>query len=538
MKDLGFKRSPNHRSGRSGWENKADIIVHHVTEGAFNGAVSWLCNTLSQASAHFVTAKDGSFIQLVDLANTAWCNGNGPTTIGEALNSLVKSRPNANANMYTFSIENEGWSYKDNFGVPTGAQREALRAIHKRIVDYILSYNPKWRASRETVIGHCHIRSRAKPSCPTANHGEKYPWDDIITEINNYIDLKQGGKNPESIMESTSTPVVEVTPPATPDYSAWPGITKHNGMKGHQIPFVLEIAPAMQASLDKGILISVRMAQAILETGWGTSKLAKEANNLFGVKADNRWQGPVYNTQTGEWSAHVGSYTINAPFRAYDTKAESVLDQAEFLQAPRYAAIIGDKDYKSVAKKIKDAGYATDPDYTSKLISVIETNSLHWFDTLGSIPIKNTEPQVPESNLPIDTVAAAGMKVGSVVRVKQGATTYDGRSPAAFVYEHVYQISSYSGDRVVLDSHGINSPYNVHDLILIGAGIPSEPQMKVGSLVKIKPGAKWSVTPEKDVPAWAMASIYRIDQLDGTKALLNKDGINSPIDTKFLMLAH
>jgi len=536
VKNLGFKRSPNHRVGRSGWEKKANIIVHHVTEGAFNGAVSWLCNPQSQASSHFVTSQDGQFIQLVELNNMSWCNGNNAASIREALNETVKSRPSVNANLYTFTIENEGWSYQKNFGIPTADQREAIKEVHKKIVDHILSYNPSWRASKENVIGHCHIRSVAKPSCPSPNKGEKFPWDELINDINTYIDSKQGTKTPT--VEITSPDIVaEIKVPDKPDYSSWPGINKHNGMKGHQIPFVLEIAPAVQASMGKGILNSIRLAQAILESGWGTSNLAKNARNLFGIKADTRWKGATFNIKTGEWSPSQGHFTIDADFRAYDSMGESIIDHTDFLLAnSRYKALINDKDYKSVANKLKAAGYATDPNYPSKLIAVIESNDLTWFDNLKPTTVDSISVKAPVINLPTDTVTAAHIKVGTMVKIRKGATTYDGKTPASFVYDNAYPVSDYSGDRVVLDRGGINTPYNVIDLIVVSGGIEKPKEFVVGSLVKINSGAKWMVTPEKDVPAWALSSVYRIDKLEGNKAILNTDGINSPIDIKYLTI--
>jgi N-acetyl-anhydromuramyl-L-alanine amidase AmpD len=74
-----MSKSPNYWNVRNGW--KPDIIVCHITEGSFNSAVSWLTNTESRASAHYVVGAKGEVENLVDLKNTAWCNGdiNKPT---------------------------------------------------------------------------------------------------------------------------------------------------------------------------------------------------------------------------------------------------------------------------------------------------------------------------------------------------------------------------------------------------------------------------------------------------------------------------
>ena len=204
-KNLGLKQSPNHGEGRGIWDSKSDMIVLHVTEGWFNGSVDWLCNPVSEASSHFVTAHNGSYVQLVDLKDRSWCNGNGPDTINQATNALVKSRKDSNANYYTFSIENEGFSYKDNYGIPTPDQMEAIYEICHKIADFILTYDISWRASRENIIGHCHIWSIKKASCPSPNQAKDFPFDVIINNINKYIDEKLG----------TSTPIIQVNSPST-----------------------------------------------------------------------------------------------------------------------------------------------------------------------------------------------------------------------------------------------------------------------------------------------------------------------------------
>jgi len=124
------------------------------------------------------------------------------------------------------------------------------------------------------------------------------------------------------------------------------------------------------------ILPSLTIAQAILETGWGKSSLG---NNLFGIKADAGWTGKKQLATTNE---HVGgkTITIQAWFRDYDSIYGSLEDRYKFLQAKRYAKIVGEKDYQTASIEIQKAGYATDPQYSSKLIKVIEQNNLQNID--------------------------------------------------------------------------------------------------------------------------------------------------------------
>lgn len=123
-----------------------------------------------------------------------------------------------------------------------------------------------------------------------------------------------------------------------------------------------------------GIPASIIMAQACLESNNGNSELARNANNHFGIKGHNGWNGRVY--------LHDDE-TKNEKFRAYKTAEESFKDHSEFLKSgKRYAFLFSyDKtDYVSWAHGLKQAGYATNPKYAQLLIKVIEDNGLHRLD--------------------------------------------------------------------------------------------------------------------------------------------------------------
>lgn len=140
-------------------------------------------------------------------------------------------------------------------------------------------------------------------------------------------------------------------------------------------------AADMRAS---GVLASLTIAQAILESGWGTSELATKANALFGIKADGRWPGRVYSKETKECYDGATYTTVTALFRAYGSWEESVNDHSDFLVGSRrYAAVIGETNYRKAAEAIKAAGYATAPDYAEKLVRLIETYGLTTYDGAG-----------------------------------------------------------------------------------------------------------------------------------------------------------
>lgn len=134
------------------------------------------------------------------------------------------------------------------------------------------------------------------------------------------------------------------------------------------------------------ILPSLTIAQAIQESGWGTSN--KIPNNLFGIKADNSWKGKKELVKTHEYVNGKKVY-VNAYFRVYDNIYDSLKDRYLFLQKPRYKAVVGEKDYNKACLEIWKAGYATDPNYSKALINLINQNKLFEIDkkAMGSTNI-------------------------------------------------------------------------------------------------------------------------------------------------------
>ena len=135
-----------------------------------------------------------------------------------------------------------------------------------------------------------------------------------------------------------------------------------------------------------GILPSITIGQAILESGWGKSQLALDHNNLFGIKADNRWSGDIVTMVTKENYSDV----IEASFRKYASKAESIEDHGLFLyENERYTVngVFAAKDYRSQALALQSAGYSTAKNedgeliYAEKLINIIKNYNLMLYDT-------------------------------------------------------------------------------------------------------------------------------------------------------------
>lgn len=154
-------------------------------------------------------------------------------------------------------------------------------------------------------------------------------------------------------------------------------------MTTEQKNFIKKVGALASADMKKsGVLASLTVAQAILESAWGASELATGGNALFGIKATKSWKGKVYCKDTKECYDGVNLVDVkNEAFRAYDSWEESVENHSAFLKAnKRYKEVIGETDYKKACETIKAAGYATDPDYVSKLVKLIEDYELTEFD--------------------------------------------------------------------------------------------------------------------------------------------------------------
>lgn len=151
-----------------------------------------------------------------------------------------------------------------------------------------------------------------------------------------------------------------------------------------QQEFINQIGILAQNDMkNTGVLASLTIAQAILESGWGKSSLSTVGKALFGIKAGTSWKGKVYNAKTQECYDGSTFVTIDAAFRAYDSWKESISDHSALLcSLSRYKDVIGETDYKKACKAIHSAGYATDPKYADKLINLIETYNLNQFDVI------------------------------------------------------------------------------------------------------------------------------------------------------------
>ncbi|MDS1141123.1 flagellar assembly peptidoglycan hydrolase FlgJ [Pusillimonas sp. SM2304] len=148
------------------------------------------------------------------------------------------------------------------------------------------------------------------------------------------------------------------------------------GAPGHIQNFVGRMSDAAQhAAAQSGVPAKLILSQAALESGWGRREILREDGstsfNLFGIKASPNWKGEVVHVMTTEYEDGVAR-KVEQPFRAYGSYAESFADYARLIsQNKRYSQVLEASSAEDAAHRIQAAGYATDPAYADKLISIM-----------------------------------------------------------------------------------------------------------------------------------------------------------------------
>lgn len=164
---------------------------------------------------------------------------------------------------------------------------------------------------------------------------------------------------------------------------------------------------AIRNMYDYKIPASIKMAQGIFESACGTSRLATEGNNHFGIKCHKEWTSDTIK---------VDDDALQECFRKYAKVEDSYEDHSRFLTSrPRYSKLfsLDIMDYTSWAKGLKEAGYATNPKYAERIISLIERFQLAILDTIyqerlakGWFEMSHPEVMVQEEQVQVENIRA------------------------------------------------------------------------------------------------------------------------------------
>lgn len=346
------KLSPNCNKPRKYAIKK--IVIHHM---AGNLSVETCGNVFANpermASSNYGIGSDGRVGLYVEECNRSWCSSNG-----EVDHQAI-----------TIEVAN------DEIGGNWHVSDKALNKLVELCVD-ICKRNGIERLNftgdkNGNLLMHKYFAATA---CPGPYLGSKFPW--IAEQVNKQLAVKPVVK-PTSGLQATSL----------------------KSMTNEAI--IAQVGPLFTADQKKtGVLASVSMAQFLLESAYGKSELAQEANNCFGMKknlsgntwANSAWDGTsVYAKETKEQHADGTYTTITAEFRKYACIEDSVADHSAYLVGAkkgaelRYAGLKGETDYKVAAQIIKDGGYATSLTYVDKLCNLIEQLGLTRYNATTTI---------------------------------------------------------------------------------------------------------------------------------------------------------
>ena len=160
---------------------------------------------------------------------------------------------------------------------------------------------------------------------------------------------------------------------------------------------------AMREMERSGVPASIKLAQGIWESGAGTSTLARSANNHFGIKCGSNWKGDEYYKEDDDYNDQ--GRLIKSCFRKYRNADASYVAHSEFLRDPRKAFRYGflfrldPTDYKGWARGLSKAGYATDVNYSRRIIDIIERHNLTQYDQRSLLPDPTDDP-IAENDRP------------------------------------------------------------------------------------------------------------------------------------------
>ena len=427
------KLSPNHSGQRT---HNIDRITPHCVVGqcTAEGLGEWFMNTGIQASSNYGIDKDGRVALYVEEKNRSWC-----------------SSSNANdqraVTIECASDTSEPYAFRDvvyqtliKLCIDICKRNGKSKLLWLGDKDKTLNYSPKsdemvltvhrWFANKSCPGNWMYSRMGDLAGKVTAALGggnndvtvnlQKGDSGDAVKTMQKMLiacgyscgsagaDGSFGDNTLAAVkafQKSVGVTVDGIYGPVTKAalekaYKAEPGTasgTQASALKDlSEADAIKKVGALFTADQKKtGILASLSLAQFILESGYGKSELAQNANNVFGMKCSlsgNTWSGSTwdgtskYTKQTQEQNADGSIVTITADFRKYPCIEDSIADHSAYLLGAkngsklRYDGLKGCTDYKKAVQIVKEGGYATSLTYVEKLISIIEKWGLTQYD--------------------------------------------------------------------------------------------------------------------------------------------------------------
>ena len=275
-----------------------------------------------------------------------------------------------------------------------------------------------------------------------------------------------------------------------------------------------------------GIPASITLAQGILESRDGNSRLAKEGNNHFGIKCHSDWEGKrIFEDDDAR----------NECFRQYRNGRESFDDHSDFLKKPRYARLfeLEMTDYKGWARGLKECGYATSSEYAKSLIRIIEENNLQQYDEQGVIyaerkEVPDRKEGSPRANISVSHEKKQAKRSGNKSAEDRQEITLAGKHEVLLSDNRIKFVIVREGDTRESIAHEID----LNVLILNRFNdFNSKTALKPGDIVYLQP--KRTKAAQDEHIAVEGDSWFSISQKHGIKlkqlCKLNRAGSDAPI---------
>lgn len=427
------------------------IVIHYTagTSSKPGNAVAnaeWFGKTEAQASADFVV-DDDNIVQINGDIKNRYCWAVGGSKYNTKGGSLYGTAKNQNC----ISIEVCSTNSSGKITYPNDSRYTFTEKVIDRAVELTNYLMEKYSIDINHVIRHYDVNGKECPGIYgwNADSGseekwkafkkrlngqeavEKYyrirkTWNDTKSQIGAYAVLKNAiAKCPAgySVFDDEGKEVYHV------DYTGFQA-TDLNGLS--EAEKIKKIAPLYQDCMKKtGMLASVGLAQFCLESGYGTTDLAQNANNLHGMKCElsnNSWAGSTWDgdSKFGKYSPEVcnGVTTMKySEFRKYPNCEASISDRAAYFigakngTGMRYPGINAISDCRKQIEMIKLGGYATDPKYIDKLLSLVTRFDLTQYDNVDVDISADTEPDILPPNqawIRVGTAWRNGKCVGQI----------------------------------------------------------------------------------------------------------------------------
>ena len=247
---------------------------------------------------------------------------------------------------------------------------------------------------------------------------------------------------------------------------------------------------AIQLQKEYKIPASIKLAQGLLESGAGNSRLARVGNNHFGIKCKEEWRGGrMYQDDDAK----------NECFRTYDSAEESYIDHAKFLSERIYYVSLFDLsifDYQGWAYGLQNCGYATDPKYGSKLVSLIEMYGLQKYDRAPA----------PEKRISIDDIYRIEVDGPRFPEIKWKRRIYE--------TNNVHYIAAKADDTYEIIANDTRSKLK---RLLKYNEVPAEHKLKEGDMVFIQAKKNQASKEHKMHIVRVGDSMHSISQIYGMK---------------------